>query len=66
MCTVGGRARGTVVTGPTEAVTTRTSVERITAECNVCGMSVNAPNKGLGRALVATFKTQHQHNRKDR
>ncbi len=35
---------------------------QIEATCGVCHMSITMPDKGLGRAMVATFKTQHQHN----
>ena len=42
-------------------VKVETTPERIDAECAVCRMGANFPNKGMGRAMVAVFKTQHQH-----
>jgi len=30
--------------------------------CGVCGDSIEAPDKGLGRAMVAAWRTRHQHN----
>lgn len=32
---------------------------RIVAAC-VCGNGINVPDKGLGRAAVAAWKTRHQ------
>ena len=40
-------------------VTETTTPDRIVAQC-VCGESVDMPNKGLGRAMVAAFKSRHQ------
>lgn len=29
--------------------------------CAVCGKSLSVPNKGLGRAKIAAWRTRHQH-----
>ena len=51
---------------PDEPVIVRTTKAGIKATCNVCGQSTTAPNKGLGRAKVAAWKTRHQHIGEDR
>ena len=39
---------------------------RIEAYCHVCEEGVDAPNKGLGRAVIAAWKSRHQHPEGDR
>jgi len=34
--------------------------DRLTARCVTCGEGVDLPNKGLGRAMLAAWRTQHQ------
>lgn len=34
---------------------------KITATCSVCGETKTVPNKGLGRATLTAWETQHQH-----
>ena len=33
----------------------------IKAVCDICHKKIAVPNKGLGRAKLATWRTQHQH-----
>ena len=35
---------------------------RVTSVCSVCGDSVEAPNKGMGRAVVAAWESNHGRN----
>lgn len=35
--------------------------ETITETCPVCGETETVPNKGLGRAKIAAWRTRHQH-----
>lgn len=35
--------------------------DTIVGKCHACGDRIQAPNKGLGRAVVATWRTRHQH-----
>lgn len=35
--------------------------QRIAAKCDVCKETITVPNKGLGRAKLAAWVTQHQH-----
>ena len=42
-------------------VTVTTTGSRIDAVCEVCGDGAEAPNKGLGRAVIAAWRTRHQH-----
>jgi hypothetical protein len=35
--------------------------DTLNAACRLCGEKVSAPNKGLGRAVIAAFKSLHQH-----
>lgn len=34
---------------------------RITAKCETCQETADYPDKGLGRAHFAAWKTRHQH-----
>lgn len=47
------------VTEQTDAYEVGTDGAEITAACR-CGAGVIVPDKGLGRATVAAWKTQHQ------
>lgn len=38
-----------------------TTSETITETCPVCGETETVPNKGLGRAKIAAWRTRHQH-----
>ena len=35
--------------------------ESIASDCDICGSTGIAPNKGLGRAFIATWETRHVH-----
>ena len=37
------------------------SGEELSEACDVCKESVTVPNKGLGRAVLAAWRTRHQH-----
>lgn len=39
----------------------RVGPDVIFRECVVCGETITAPNKGLGRAKVAAWEPRHQH-----
>ncbi len=43
------------------AVTEARKNGKITAKCTRCGKSKTVPDKGIGRANLAAWKTQHQH-----
>lgn len=34
--------------------------DRIVLDCRTCGEGVDVPNKGLGRAIAAAWRTNHQ------
>ena len=38
-----------------------TTNETITETCRVCGETESVPNKGLGRAKIAAWRTRHRH-----
>lgn len=33
---------------------------RIVWACATCGAGIDAPDKGIGRAMIAAWRTQHQ------
>lgn len=35
--------------------------DRIVETCPVCKDGIDVPNKGLGRAVAAAWRTRHQH-----
>lgn len=38
-----------------------TESTRLAEDCEVCGEGIDVPNKGMGRAILAAWRTQHQH-----
>lgn len=37
------------------------STGRLSETCPVCKDGIDVPDKGLGRAVLAAWRTQHQH-----
>lgn len=36
-----------------------TEPERLQVSCKACGLSLDVPNKGLGRAMLGVWDSQH-------
>lgn len=37
------------------------SARRLSEMCHVCKDSIEVPDKGIGRAILAAWRTRHQH-----
>lgn len=57
-----GRAEAQCVSlDPYAHISVITTPQTLDGYCAECGDSMRVPNKGLGRASVASWKTRHQH-----